>query len=588
MSGQVTHQGVGSLEIRFPYDARLVGLVKGLPKRRWNASEKTWVVPEADVVEVVDLLQGEGFLFDDSTRRLYAERRGDLLGCKACVDGGADSQADVIKIETGAAGAAAHVGDYTVSRLNTKVSAALSKEFPAALWLVGEISGFDKNRHKKTVYFRLVEKDAQTQAVAEVEAILFERNRQAIERRLADAGNPFRIEDRITIRVRARVELYVRKGSFRVAVEDLDVTYTLGEAARRREEIVRRLTAEGTLKRNSSLPFPALPLRVGLVTSIGSDAYNDVRQKLEESGFAFDLTVHGARVQGKQTEPSVLNALDWFRKRSEEFDVILICRGGGLPTDLAWFDSEALARAVVAFPLPVVIGIGHAEDRCVLDEVGRSCKTPTDAAVFLVKQVTSARHHVYEIAREVMARASNLLQREEIMARSGARRLALATRGLVELERASVTERVARSVRGANALLRSASVELGRGACTVPRLADRLLVRHSELLSEAGRRVCLGSGRALASANCRITEMARLVGPKAKRRLTADWERLEGRRRRLDSVDPRRVVERGYAVIRCSEGRVVSDAAAAPKGTLLCAELRRGSLWARSEGSVED
>src|SRR5690606_32177216 len=142
-----------------------------------------------------------------------------------------------------------------------------------------------------------------------------------------------------------RVELYVPWGSYRFLIEELDVGYTLGEAARRREEIRRRLAEEGLLDRNRALPFPALPLRVGLVTSRGSDAYNDVLSTFKESGFAFRVVADGVRVQGRQTEPSVLNALDWFRAHAAELDVLLICRGGGSRTDLAWFDSEPIARA---------------------------------------------------------------------------------------------------------------------------------------------------------------------------------------------------------------------------------------------------
>jgi exodeoxyribonuclease VII large subunit len=130
-----------------------------------------------------------------------------------------------------------------------------------------------------------------------------------------------------------------------------------------------------------------VPLRVGLITSLGSDAYNDVLRTLQESGFAFRVTAHGARVQGRSTEPSVLNALDWFRERAADFDVILVCRGGGSRTDLAWFDSVQLGRAVALFPLPVVVGIGHEQDFSVLDAVGWRAKTPTAAASLLVDAV---------------------------------------------------------------------------------------------------------------------------------------------------------------------------------------------------------
>ena len=187
---------------------------------------------------------------------------------------------------------------WTVGRLNREVKAALAAAFPQSIWIAGEISGFNRSRHKKHVGFSLIERDATGEQAYQVQAILFDGVRQEIERKLQAAGQPFQLEDELEIRVRARVDLYDAWGAYRVQIEDLDLTYTLGEAARRREEIVRKLAEAGLLERNAVLPLPALPLRLGLITSLGSDAYHDVLRTLSESGFAFTLTVHGARVQG--------------------------------------------------------------------------------------------------------------------------------------------------------------------------------------------------------------------------------------------------------------------------------------------------
>jgi len=331
-------------------DARRPDDVRGLPERQWNNGEKFWTVPVEHVVATVDLLRPHGFALDAETLRLYEARR--------------ETSPDHL----------------TVSQLNLQVREAVLKAFPVPLWVVGEVSGFNRNAHKKWVGFQLVERNSAGEIVAQVEAVLSPDDRQSLEAKLQREGAPFRLEDEIQVRLLVTVDLRADWGRYQVAVRDIDVAYTLGEVARRREEILRKLTAEGVIERNRSLPLPDLPLRVGVVTSLGSDAYHDVLRTFRESGYAFAVTVHGARVQGPSTEASVLNALDWFRDRAGEFDLVLICRGGGSRTDLAWFDSEALGRAVALFPLPVVVGIGHEEDRCVLDEVGWRQKTPTAAA----------------------------------------------------------------------------------------------------------------------------------------------------------------------------------------------------------------
>ena len=297
--------------------------------------------------------------------------------------------------------AAATASHWTVGRLNREVKAVLAAAFPQAIWLVGEISGFNRSRHKKHVGFTLIEREATGEQAYQVQAILFDGARREIERKLAAAGNPFTLEDEIEVRVRVRVDLYDAWGAYRVEIEELDLAFTLGEAARRREEIVQKLGAEGLLEKNARLPFPDLPLRVGLITSLGSDAYHDVMRTLGESGFAFQVTAHGARVQGRATEASVLNALDWFRARQAYFDAVLICRGGGSRTDLAWFDSEALGRAVAAFPIPIVSGIGHEQDVSVLDHVARRAKTPTAAAGFLVDAVRTSWSRIEELKASI-------------------------------------------------------------------------------------------------------------------------------------------------------------------------------------------
>jgi exodeoxyribonuclease VII large subunit len=586
LSKQVTYDGRGRFQVRFSFDRRLVDLVKGLPSRRWHPDDRYWSVPEDGVITLVDLLQPEGFGFDEPTREIYRAVGGtlDLLPAPAGQAGLFDAP-----VGTGGPGSEALPGssdDYTVARLNHEVQAVLAAAFPAPIWLVGEISGFNKSAHKRHVTFHLVDREESGTTIAEVSATLFDATRRELVSKLAAAGDPFRLEDEITVRLRVRVELYVPWGSYRVIVEDLDIHYTLGEAARRREEIVRRLTEAGFLELNTSLPFPELPLNVGLITSRGSDAYNDVLRTLQESGYAFRVTVHGARVQGHQTEPSVLNALDWFLERREAFDVVLICRGGGSRIDLAWFDSEALGRAVATFPLPVVVGIGHEQDLSVLDAVGRRCKTPTAAAGFLVDRVAESLERVQERGTAILELAWRRLRDERAAGLERARRLARAARHLLERSSGELAHRRERASRGARALLQGAGRELRHRALTIPRTALVRVGQQRALLDRSARQLAQGARRDLATARERTAVLAAAIEPGSRRRLTLEAERTEARSRRLHLVDPRRVVERGYSILRRSDGHVLVDAENAPAGTAVTAELKRGRLRLRSEGTV--
>lgn len=596
MSRQVSHDGRGSLIVTFPFNRRLVDLVKSLPSRRWNGERKVWTVPETDVVALVDLVQPEGFKFDAAVERLYAAaggRRPIRAGAEPRADAaqralfGAEPDAPASETEFADLGATFASSDYSVSRLNGEVQAALQRAFPESVWLVGEISGFNKSAHKKHVGFTLVERAPSGDTVAQVNAILFADVRREVEDALRAASDPFKLEDEIEIRVRGRVELYEAWGQYRLRVEEIDVRYTLGEAARRREEIVRRLAAEGLLERNASLPFPELPLRVGLVTSLGSDAFNDVLKTLRESGFAFDVVVHGARVQGRSTEPSVLNALDWFRERGGRFDVVLVCRGGGSRTDLQWFDSEALGRAVAGFPLPVVVGIGHEQDLSVLDFVGRRAKTPTAAAQMLVEAVRLALDRVESACGAIVDEAADALRAARRDGDERALRLVRAARAALVLEALELRRRRERTGLAARARLGAAGRDLDRTSRETPRSAVRLLDRGRLALEQAVRQLAQGARRDLAAATRRTTEIGAGLSPRAARLFSLEDERVEARGRRLHLLDPRRVVERGYAILRGPSLRVVTDPAAAPAGTALTVELRAGALRARSEGRAD-
>ncbi len=542
------------LHILFDYDPRLVQLVRALPESRWDRERRFWKVPKEHVVSVVELLQGEGFSFDEATQRLYWEKR-------------------------------ASVQDLTVSALNALARTALTQAFPSPIWVVGEILGYEKNAHKERVEFHLVER-RDGKIIAQVEAILFPAERDLIEGKLAQAGHPFRLQDELTVRVLAQVDLWVREGVYRLIVRDLDIHYTLGEAARRREEILRKLAKEGILERNKSLAFPLLPLRVGLITSLGSDAQNDVLNTLRASGFAFQVTVHGARMQGHFTEPSVLNALDWFRAHVEEFDVILICRGGGSRADLAWFDSEALARAVALFPIPVVVGIGHEEDRCVLDEVGWRPKpaTPSGAAKLLVLRVQETLDHVEEAFATILSQAEESVREARRSLSDKAGRIARETHNLLRREEGRLADREHRLLLAARTAVRRAAEHLRHVAQALPRAVGTILGGRRAQLGEAVTRLRRGAERELVQARSLLaTQKGRLLAF-ALARVEQAKERVQAREDRRRALDPKRVVERGFAILRLPSGQVVTDPEQAPRGTTLTAELRAGLLRLLSQG----
>lgn len=210
--------------------------------------------------------------------------------------------------------------------------------------------------------------------------------------------------DGTEVRIRVRVAWYAKRGQVSLRMLSIDTAYTLGRLAEAREVLLQRLHGEGLLARQPALRLPDVPLTVGLITSDNSAAAHDFLRTLESSPFGWSVVLVDARVQGVEAETSVVAALEQLRSRA--VDVVCIVRGGGARTDLAAFDSEAIARAIALYPVPILTGIGHEVDTTVADLVAhRRCLTPTACAGALVERVTGWCGRLHERRRSI-ARAA--------------------------------------------------------------------------------------------------------------------------------------------------------------------------------------
>ena len=228
-----------------------------------------------------------------------------------------------------------------------------------------------------------------------------------------------RLADGLRIRCRVSVDFYPPGGRLQVQIREIDPTFTLGDLAQRRQETLQALAEAGLLERNRALPLPALPMSIALVTSTGSAAYHDFLATLRESGYAFRVFAVHSAVQGAEAERSLPSAL--ALAAATDCDCIVLIRGGGSKSDLAVFDSQAVAEAVARAAKPVLTGLGHEIDESVADLVAhQSFKTPTKVAEELVARIATAELAVARL-REQMTRQARLAIAEAGRS-SGARR----------------------------------------------------------------------------------------------------------------------------------------------------------------------
>jgi exodeoxyribonuclease VII large subunit len=309
----------------------------------------------------------------------------------------------------------------TVAELGALVGEGVRALFPDDLWIEGQISNLHLARSGHT-YFDLVEpNDEPGKAPSALFSVtLWKGNRPGVERTLVEAGG-LALADDLVVRLRADLRFYAPRGRLQLNMKGIDPAFTLGRLAAERDRLLRALADEGLLDRNAGLLVPLPPLRVGLVTSVGSAAHADFCTELERSGIGFTILERDARVQG---EGSALDVAEGLRVvATHRPDVIALVRGGGSAADLATFDAEVVARTIAALDIPVFTGIGHEIDRSVADEVAHSAfKTPTACAVAIV---ASARGVLDDL---LALRASIVVQAQRAVASASGRQDELAAR----------------------------------------------------------------------------------------------------------------------------------------------------------------
>lgn len=279
-------------------------------------------------------------------------------------------------------------GFFTVSELNGLIQEVLTRGFPQAVWICGEIQGFDRHKDKKHVFFELCEKDAiSNQVIARIGLVIFAGKKTYLEEVLKQAENAFQLKDDIEVKFLCRVDFYPPHGAVRLIVEDMDPVYTLGKIAQGRQRIIALLKQKGLLDKNKSLQLTPVPLNIGLITAYDSAAYNDFISELKKSGYAFRVFHRNSIMQGKRSEKDICRALDVLN-RIEGLDVIVVTRGGGSIAELSCFDSQAITERVASSRLPVLSGIGHEINLTITDMAAHTFqKTPTAVAQFLVERV---------------------------------------------------------------------------------------------------------------------------------------------------------------------------------------------------------
>ena len=301
-------------------------------------------------------------------------------------------------------------------QLNQLIKESLRQVIPTSIWLRAEIHNITTN-YSGHCYIDLVEKsDFNDQIIAKQRATIWASTYRFLAQKFHQATNSS-LQVGMKILVEVSVEFHELYG-LSLNVKDIDPTYTLGELQRRRLEIIQRLKNRGLIDKNRQLPMPRLVQRIAVISSPTAAGYADFVHQLQNNphGFAYDITLFPAIMQGSQTEESILSALDKiinFQLSTFNFQLVVIIRGGGATSDLQAFDSEPLAERCANFPLPILTGIGHLRDETILDMVAHhNLKTPTAVAEYIISRTLDVSFFLDEMAEKIQTSIRTRLEKE--------------------------------------------------------------------------------------------------------------------------------------------------------------------------------
>lgn len=419
--------------------------------------------------------------------------------------------------------------------LNNLVRVTLEQTLDGEYWLHAELSEarLASNGH---FYVEFVEKDAAGRAlVARARGTMWARTYHILAP-LFERATGERLRAGLKVRVLVTVEFHELYGHS-LNIINIDPSYTMGDMARRRHEILTQLQADGILEDNRQLPLPRLMQRVAVVSSAGAAGYGDFCNQLEQNayGLYFHLRLFPAVMQGAQVEASVLAALESIMSQADDFDCVVIIRGGGATSDLSDFDTYALAAAVAQMPLPVIVGIGHERDETVLDVVAHTrVKTPTAAAAFLIEHQLEQLTALQDLQARINEAATMLIQQQR-----------------------QTLERLTSSLPRALALMSERQ----------RRQIDNLSARFSAAL----QRQLLAVGHQQERQWQTLTQAVRL-------RLQREQSTMQLLTQRLSALDPAQLLRRGYSLTFTADGRLIKSPTDVQPGDIVNTRLANGTL----------
>ncbi|MFZ1703442.1 MAG: exodeoxyribonuclease VII large subunit [Saprospiraceae bacterium] len=301
---------------------------------------------------------------------------------------------------------------YTLFELNEYIKRVVALNFQEPVWIECEISQVKESRGNFYLDFVQKKQDSD-EVVAQSSGYIWYKSVLFLRKKLGDLFYAL-LKDGTAVKIKVNIEFHERYG-LKLNIEDIDPSFTVGQLEMLRQKVIQKLKEEGKLDLNKELVFPSVVQRIAVISSETAAGYADFVQQLKNNQYGYDIkqTLFQAALQGSNTEREVVAALDHIFLRKDEFDVIVIIRGGGSKLDLAGFDNYAIASKISKAPLPVIAGIGHEIDLTVTDLVAYDyAKTPTAVAAYIIDHNVQFESTVFDLSSNILNNVQGILKHQ--------------------------------------------------------------------------------------------------------------------------------------------------------------------------------
>ena len=421
----------------------------------------------------------------------------------------------------------------TLFELNNLVREVISSTLSEEYWVEAELSEVHEVRGH--CYMELIQKELLSNTpVAKASAKCW-KNKWSLLREKFEKMTREGLKRGMKVLLKVYADFHEAYG-FSWIVTDINPEFTMGDMARKRQEIIDTLKREGVFELQKELVLPQFVQRIAVISSENAAGYGDFCHQLADNPqqLKFYTRLFPAVMQGEGVEESVIGALNSINENIEKFDAVVIIRGGGATSDLSGFDTLRLAENVANFPIPIITGIGHDRDESIVDMVAHTkVKTPTAAAALLIDHLNHILERLLDAQAELIA----------------------AVRHRSELEQARIV----------------------RMSEKIPMLFSLMKTRQEQRIERHLANITAALNDKLSREHHRLSLIEKQLAPTLLQQMTRENYRLQLLQKRLEALNPQRLLQRGYSITLC-KGKVVRDARQLKAGDEIETKLANGKI----------